>query len=382
MVVGFITRHNADDVTDRSGVPFFIVHFLRKMNHKVVIIKLKDERTVAQRFISRIYHLWYNKILKSKRGFYSAEYSQPMWKSYQKQFKKHSPSLDILVSIDLLLLTYIDIKTPIIAWVDNITETYTRNPAIGPVCNLNRRYTKNAEAVAIKKLHHLFTASEWLREIVCKKYAISNTKVSTLPRGASLFTRPAKQEVAHWIAGKKNQGRFNVLFICSNWITKGGKRFLDLAGMLQNESAIGFSIMGRVPEKRREDIAALGIEYKGYIDKSNNREYAIYIEQLKQAHLLVILSPAEGFGITFTEAASFGVPSLGFEVTGITQSVKNQVTGLLFPLETENGILSDAIMNLHNNREKWASLSFSSKSWADEHFDWQKNLSVLLHKVF
>jgi hypothetical protein len=36
---------------------------------------------------------------------------------------------------------------------------------------------------------------------------------------------------------------------------------------------------------------------------------------------------------------------------------------------------------LHANRDKWASLATSAKSWSDEHFDWEKNLARLLEKV-
>jgi glycosyltransferase involved in cell wall biosynthesis len=381
LIIGFITRHNTQDVSDRSGVPFFIVHYLRKMGHEVVVLPLHDQRSIGERLLSRLYHLWYNRLLKSSRGFYAATYTKAMWKSYRKQCLELAPKLDLLISIDLLLLPYIDMEVPMMAWVDNITATFTDNPAVGAVCKPNQRDTHKAERLVLEKLHHLFTASEWLRDIVCKKFAISTNKVTTLPRGAGLFTRPSTQEVSHWIAEKKNGMEFNVVFICSNWVTKGGDRFLELASALQHESAIKFSIMGRLPENKRAEIAGTGIEYKGYIDKSDSNAYATYMAQLQQAHLLVILSPAEGFGITYTEAASCGVPSLGFGVTGITESVKDKVTGLLFALDTANETLANAILQLHANRDKWASLATSAKSWSDEHFDWEKNLARLLEKV-
>ncbi len=85
-------------------------------------------------------------------------------------------------------------------------------------------------------------------------------------------------------------------------------------------------IMGKGPEEARlrkmaERIS--GIEFLGYI--ADEKKFDL----LSRAHLLLVPSVREGFGINVIEAASQGTPSIGYDIHGLRDSIKNGQTGYL-----------------------------------------------------
>ncbi|MDP2562115.1 glycosyltransferase [Psychrobium sp. 1_MG-2023] len=68
------------------------------------------------------------------------------------------------------------------------------------------------------------------------------------------------------------------------------------------------------------------------------------------ADLHLFLSHREGFGNVAIEAASFNVPSFGYNVVGVTDSIKNGVTGRLFPFKDSLSISEAIIPFLDSNK--------------------------------
>lgn len=63
-------------------------------------------------------------------------------------------------------------------------------------------------------------------------------------------------------------------------------------------------------------------------------------EALAQMDLLVLPSAAEGFGLVLIEAMNAGVPVIATDVPGIRDVVRDQVTGILVPVESPSAIAS------------------------------------------
>ncbi len=53
------------------------------------------------------------------------------------------------------------------------------------------------------------------------------------------------------------------------------------------------------------------------------------IELMRQAHILCVSAVKEGWGLTVTEAASQGTPTIAYNVDGLRDSVKDGITGIL-----------------------------------------------------
>jgi len=83
-------------------------------------------------------------------------------------------------------------------------------------------------------------------------------------------------------------------------------------------------IAGDGPElERLEAIAPEGVEFTGYVSEERKAR------ELGAAWLLVHPAHHEGWGTVVMEAAAAGVPTVGFDVEGVRDSVDPGVTGLL-----------------------------------------------------
>lgn len=83
------------------------------------------------------------------------------------------------------------------------------------------------------------------------------------------------------------------------------------------------------------------------------------IQLMRRSHLIAVTSVREGWGLIVTEAAAQGTPAVVYDVDGLRDSVKNEITGLVTPCsprELANGIirlLSDESLYEKCRREAW-----------------------------
>ncbi|MZG19364.1 glycosyltransferase [Streptomyces sp. SID5914] len=83
-------------------------------------------------------------------------------------------------------------------------------------------------------------------------------------------------------------------------------------------------IVGDGPERQRlESMAGLGVVFTGRVTEAEKHRL------LCQAWLLLHPSAVEGWGLVVTEAAIRGTPSVGFDIPGLRDSVRDGVTGVL-----------------------------------------------------
>ena len=83
-------------------------------------------------------------------------------------------------------------------------------------------------------------------------------------------------------------------------------------------------VVGDGPEMSMlRDLATDGVEFTGSVDEDQKATH------LATSWLLVHPAHHEGWGTVVMEAASMGVPTVGFDVEGVRDSVEHAVTGLL-----------------------------------------------------
>ena len=92
------------------------------------------------------------------------------------------------------------------------------------------------------------------------------------------------------------------------------------------------------------------------------------VELMGSAWLFVIMSLMEGWGIVVIEANAAGTPVIGSDVPGLRDSIVNNKTGILSPLN-DNKKLAENIINLINNPDRLQKTSIEAKKWSDN-FTW------------
>lgn len=91
---------------------------------------------------------------------------------------------------------------------------------------------------------------------------------------------------------------------------------------------------------------------------------------LERAWVLVHPSVREGWGLNVIEANSVGTPAIGYNVTGLQDSIQDGKTGLLTKENSPMG-LADAIERMVLNKPLYTKLASQTKQWAEQ-FTWEK----------
>jgi len=106
-----------------------------------------------------------------------------------------------------------------------------------------------------------------------------------------------------------------------------------------------------------DDSTAYGARVRQYIRHSRHREATTMlgrvtteqkIRLLQQAHLLLVTSVKEGWGLVVTEAASQGTPSVVYPVDGLRDSVANGEAGFLTRESTPDALAESIVQALTN----------------------------------
>lgn len=97
---------------------------------------------------------------------------------------------------------------------------------------------------------------------------------------------------------------------------------------------------------------------------------------LRSAWVFAIPSLKEGFGLSVLEAALSGTPAVGYEVSGLRDSIKSGETGILVPYGDIKG-LAKAIISILGDEILRETLSKNAALWARQ-FDWDLSAAQTL----
>ncbi|BFI73733.1 D-inositol-3-phosphate glycosyltransferase [Nanoarchaeota archaeon] len=107
------------------------------------------------------------------------------------------------------------------------------------------------------------------------------------------------------------------------------------------------------------------VYFLGYVDENKKEEI------LKKSKVIVMTSVVEGWGIGIIEGNSYGCVSIGYNVRGLKDSIKNNYSGFL--VENNNiKELSNKIIELLENEELFNKMSKNSIEYS-KNFDWDKS---------
>src|SRR5207244_747495 len=95
---------------------------------------------------------------------------------------------------------------------------------------------------------------------------------------------------------------------------------------------------------------------------SEERKFRLYGE----SRVIVTPSMKEGYGISVIEANSVGTPVVGWNVSGLKDSILDNDTGLLAPFP-DHQKFAECINFLLTNDSEWNRLSERAWSWAQSH---------------
>lgn len=183
------------------------------------------------------------------------------------------------------------------------------------------------------------------------------------------INRPSLQKIS-----KKEKNK-TLIFLGALTIDKGVEDALQVFSILGREDqgwqfwVVGKGDLESWKSRSRELGIGKKVKFWGFV--SEEKKY----ELLGKAHILVNPSVREGWGLVVIEAASVGTPTVGYNVAGLRDSIKNGETGILCsPNEVS---CTEAIVSLMSDQKQYQMLVQNCFRWASE-FNWSKSVKKSL----
>lgn len=88
---------------------------------------------------------------------------------------------------------------------------------------------------------------------------------------------------------------------------------------------------------------------------------------LAVSDVLCLPSSSEGFGSIVIEASALGVPSIGFDIVGLSDSIEHDYSGILVPFKDVDRF-SEAMINLYQNKDKLDKLKLNGRKRVVDYF--------------
>ena len=121
------------------------------------------------------------------------------------------------------------------------------------------------------------------------------------------------------------------------------------------EGRYGAKVLDMIMNSKYHD----SIEYLGRVSDEKK------IELMQKSHLIALTSIKEGWGIVVTEANSQGTPAVVYNVDGLRDSTRNNLTGLVSKHNTPIA-LAERIVELLSDKKKYTKLQKAGWEWSKE----------------
>jgi glycosyltransferase involved in cell wall biosynthesis len=359
--VAYAYEFAADDVNVQSGHPFFILDQLEKKTklHRVFPLDRRYKYAFAPKLV-------FNRF----RGrIYRPDREPLLLKSLAAQIERRLKGVgaECIFSPSSCATSFLDVDMPKIFCADatfaKILGFYDEYSNCAP------DYLKRGEEQEARALATCAAAiypSDWAARSAVEDYGTDPRKVHVVPFGANADP-PACDEISAAIE-RKSFETFHILFIGRDWPRKGGDIVLKACRSAVAQGVpLHLDIVGldSVPEP----LPAYATNH-GLLRKNDPVQRTRLELLLMQAHLMFVPSRAEAYGMTFCEAAAYGVPSLTSDVGGIPTIVQENVTGYSLPASSPPEAYADVIATCVADRERYIALAKAARRHYDEALNW------------
>ena len=184
-------------------------------------------------------------------------------------------------------------------------------------------------------------------------------------------------------ARAREQGPLRILFL-GNVVHRKGLHIL-LEALSFEQFAFSLDVVGALatePEYAREmqtrsEVSGLQshVFFHGSLDNED------LIDKLKSAHVLVLPSSYEGFGIVYLEGMAFGLPDVGTTAGGAAEIISDGETGFLVPPD-DAVTLAERLSALAKDRDLLARLSINALNRYRRQPSWNKTAGQIRKFLF
>jgi len=237
-------------------------------------------------------------------------------------------------------------------------------PAFSALLPESLKEADEIERLAIQKAAHVVYPTSWAGLSAIQDYGADSSKVHIVPFGANIDDPPAREELQRTF----DQGTCRLLFVGVEWGRKGGDvafetlQELDRLGIPAELTVVGCRPPRGISHQRLNVIP--------FINKNEPQGRAQLDKLFKTSDFFLLPTRAECYGIVVCEACAYGLPVLSTETGGLSELVRDGLTGFLFPMEARGDQYAAKIFDVYKNAKTYQSLSASSRQEYERRLNW------------
>lgn len=206
--------------------------------------------------------------------------------------------------------------------------------------------------------------SEWALRSAVNDYGTDPSKIRAIPFGANIDKEPERESVL----GKRIGGRVKMLFLAKEWERKGGPTaFAALKALVEMGIEAELTVCGVTPPP---GFSHPGMTVTPYLDKNIPEDRNRFEQTLRDAHLLLLPTKTECYGIVFCEANAYGLPVFGTRTGGIPSIVQDGENGYLLPPGADGKDFARVIAASVTDEKLYPSLNKKAREAYETRLNW------------
>jgi glycosyltransferase involved in cell wall biosynthesis len=367
-----VALEDASDATSWSGIPFQVLAHLRAQKINVEVFSPLDSKIK--------YVVAPAKIFARLRGrTLSLNHFSVVLRSYAKQIESAlvARPVDVIVSMSTIPITFLQCRQPIVTWTDAVFHSM-HGYYEGTFSGLTRGAIERGEAqeeAALRRCSVAAYASSWALNSASE--ITDRSKLRLLAFGSSIPVRHAAEDITTLSKTKRatRKNECKLLFIGADWDRKGGDVAVETARLL-NESGIRTVLRVAGPTGYRAFPPF--VESLGFINKNSEDGVNALVELFRDSDFFILPTNAEAAGVVFSEASSYGLPSLTYATGGVPDYVRNGVNGFCFDPGTSASVFADHIRSLLNDEAEYHAISMRAFNEYQSRLNWETSVKELI----
>jgi len=348
MTAAYVYHLDAASPAVQSGRPHSILLNFRKFGMDVEQLFPLAEEGVWPRKLRKIGNL-----LRYRQ--YLLDRDSRLLRGFARQLHERlqHTEADFIFSPSTLPLSYLETDLPITFCADapfcalkNYYDSFTRLTA------RQIDLSEELEARVLKRAALAVYPTQWAADLASAHYGVPPERIAVFPFGANFGRANRRADVEQWIEGRTKQGTLRLLFVGREWERKGGPVVMETADWLKGKG-IDFRVdfvgcSHPVTSRRRPYVF-----FHGALSPRDPDQAARLAKLYQNAHILFVPSLAEAYGMTFSEANAFGLPTITRATGGIPGIIRSGVNGHALPNNAGPAEYGQAILDTFNPRSSY-----------------------------
>lgn len=347
-----------------SHTLFHMSQALRKQCGDVTFLGPMD--ATAERVAGKIADIGY-RLLRHRRYmyFHSEWVARRFGRVGTRRLARAGQSFDLVLACGAVDVAYLKTDLPIVLVLD-ATHRLVREyyPAYSHLAERSRRELDTFERRAIQRASLVLISSSWAARSAIADYGADPARVHAFPFGADLDTPPPPGVVDE----RKQTDRCRLLFLGSDWERKGGNLAVQTLSALEGMGVDAeLVVCGCTPPPQVTHPHLRVIPFLNKRDEQQRQELeSLYLN----SDFLLLPTRSDCAPMVFCEAAAFGLPAITTDTGGVSEIVRDGVTGFTLPHAATADAYADVIARVYRDPNIYMGLVRASRARYEERLNW------------